>query len=87
MAIGSCVGAGGASWRAWRQGTPTDDPAIFAAWAESYARELRRSGAVDAAQLPDLLAQSARHLDCGGSRTVFVGFLEHTRNSRDCMRR
>ena len=72
-------GAGGASWRAWRQeDADVDDPAIFAAWAESYARELRRSGAVDAAQLPDLLAQGARHLDCGSLRTIFVGFLEHT---------
>ncbi len=72
-------GAGGASWRAWRQeDADVDDPAIFAAWAESYARELRRSGAVDAAQLPDLLAQGARHLDCASLRTMFVGFLEHT---------
>jgi probable DNA repair protein len=72
-------GEGGESWRAWRSDEgDTDDPAVFARWAEAYLRELRRAGALDAAQLPDILARDAPRLDCRNLRAIFVGFIDHT---------
>jgi ATP-dependent helicase/nuclease subunit B len=75
-------GAGGASWRAWQRGDYPDDPAVFAAWAETYARELRRSGTIDAAQLADVLASNAARLDCSHLRALLVGFVELTPQQR-----
>jgi ATP-dependent helicase/nuclease subunit B len=72
-------GAGGESWRAWRRdGDDADDPAIFAAWAEAYRRELQRIDALDSAQLPEALAANA---DLAGARQLrarLVGFVELT---------
>ena len=70
-------GAGGESWRAWRRDADfADDPAVFATWAETYSREMHRSGALDFAQLPDVLALHARRLAPGALRAMFVGFVE-----------
>lgn len=72
-------GAGGESWRAWRRDDDdADDPATFASWAESYARELRSAEAIDTARLPDLLALDAQRLDARNLRAVLCGFIEHT---------
>jgi ATP-dependent helicase/nuclease subunit B len=72
-------GAGGESWRAWRRDDANaDDPAIFAAWAEAYSRELQRSSALDAAQLPDILALDALRFNGHKLRAIFVGFIEYT---------
>jgi probable DNA repair protein len=79
-------GAGGESWRAWRSvaGTPDDsDPAMFAAWAEQYRRELERLGAVDLALVPDILARVAPAVpEWRGREVVLAGFIETTPQQR-----
>ena len=73
-------GAGGESWRAWRDDdTSNDDPAAFAAWADAYAGELRRAAALDLAQWPDILAKAAaRMTEWRDRRVLFAGFIELT---------
>ncbi len=72
-------GAGGESWRAWRRDDDNaDDPATFASWAESYARELQGAGAIDAARLPDLLTLDAQRVDSRNLRVALFGFVEYT---------
>ncbi len=71
-------GAGGASWRGWAdtQGEG-DDPASFARWADHYSALLSRTGAIDAAQLPDRLgAWAARVPGWRGAQIVVAGFVE-----------
>jgi probable DNA repair protein len=72
-------GAGGESWRAWRRDDrDADDPSMFAAWAERYAAELRRSGARDLAQLSDSLVPLAPRLASLTRTTILAGFVEFT---------
>lgn len=52
-------GAGGESWRSWRQQGDEQDPSLFAAWADSYLTRTRRLGAVDIAQAADAIATDA----------------------------
>jgi ATP-dependent helicase/nuclease subunit B len=77
-------GAGGESWRAWRDrhDAPTgSDPAQFAAWAERYRRELAGIDAIDAAMLADALAAQDLRGSQGRS-VVLAGFLELTPQQR-----
>lgn len=70
-------GAGGESWRAWRQDVPEpDDAAVFARWAENYLGELQRAGAQDLAQVPGRLAALADRLVARGATTILAGFTE-----------
>jgi ATP-dependent helicase/nuclease subunit B len=72
-------GTGGESWRAWRRDErETDDPSMFAAWAERYAAEQRRSSTRDLAQLPDALVALAPHAASLECATVLAGFVEFT---------
>lgn len=76
-------GAGGESWRAWRRDDrESDDPSMFAAWAERYTADSRRVGMRDLARLPDTLAILAPRIgSLIGSRsrgTVLAGFVELT---------
>src|SRR4030095_12735424 len=57
-------GAGGESWRAWRDTfEETDDVAIFVRGAEKYAGASRRADAADLAQAPERLARLAARSD------------------------
>ena len=71
-------GAGGESWRAWRDANDADDPAVFARWAEGYAAGLRAIHGRDLALLPDGLVALRGHLSRNSRATVFAGFLELT---------
>jgi probable DNA repair protein len=72
-------GAGGESWRGWRRDADaSDDPAIFAAWAEAYHGALHRIDALDIAQLPEALGANAHVTDAGQLRALLVGFVELT---------
>ncbi len=83
-------GAGGESWRAWRgtPGAPADsDPAVFAAWAEQYLRELERLRALDTAMVPDVLARVAAAVpQWRGQDIVLAGFIESRRSRCGCTR-
>jgi probable DNA repair protein len=68
-------GSGGSSWRAFAGGD--DDPGTFAQWADVYAAQLGRAGAIDPAQLPDRLARCAPHVRAWkDARVVLAGFVE-----------
>lgn len=71
-------GAGGESWRGWSgsESTEADDPRTFSAWAEAYVAELRRAGALDMAQLGDVLARHAALLGSRAGRALLVGFID-----------
>lgn len=72
-------GAGGESWRAWRQdSSDADDPAVFARWAEAYAAGLHAVHGLDLALLPDALAALGGRLGRNLRPTVLAGFLELT---------
>ncbi|MFO1324206.1 MAG: PD-(D/E)XK nuclease family protein [Burkholderiales bacterium] len=82
-------GAGGESWRAWRDrhDAPTDsDPAQFAAWAERYRRELERVDATDSALLADVLAGHEFN-GCRDRTVALAGFLEVTPQQRRLLAR
>lgn len=55
-----------------------DDHAAFATWAARYARRLDELGAIDAAQLPDVLAAAAASAATGSPRVILHGFLSMT---------
>ena len=73
-------GAGGESWRAWRD-TPAapagSDVENFARWAERYQQELATREVIDLATLADVLVAAAPAMK-GWSRrvVVFAGFIE-----------
>ena len=70
-------GAGGPSWRAWVGGD--DDDAVFARWAEEYARQLLRRDGIDDAQLADWLAVCAPGVpEWRGGAAMLAGFVEFT---------
>lgn len=75
-------GAGGPSWRAWRDtwlAPVASDPHAFIAWAERYRRELDSRQAFDAATLADVLAEDAGHHEgYRDSAVLLAGFLEFT---------
>ncbi len=75
-------GAGGASWRAWRDtaaAPPGSDPEAFVRWAERYSRELARREAQDGAQVADAIAEAARRSGRTRDESVLLaGFLELT---------
>lgn len=72
-------GAGGESWRAWhRDDRESDDPSMFAAWAERYNAELHRAGMLDVAQLADALAVLAPRVASLSRTTILAGFVEFT---------
>lgn len=75
-------GAGGASWRAWRDtaaAPPGSDPDAFVRWAERYSRELARREAQDGAQVADAIAEAARRSGRTRDESVLLaGFLELT---------
>lgn len=76
-------GAGGESWRGWRADDASgDDAAMFAEWAEAYARTLLRDRLIDAAQLADALAARARGNEYAKLRAVLVGFLQISAQQR-----
>ena len=52
-------GAGGESWRSWRQQGDEQDPSLFAAWADTYLARTRRLGVLDIAQAGDAIAAQA----------------------------
>ena len=59
------------------------DSMVFARWAERYRSRLEALGAIDAAQLPDVLAQVAHASWVGGSARVLLhGFLTLTRQQQ-----
>lgn len=70
-------GSGAESWRAWR--APADesnDAAVFARWAEAYLGQLRRAGAHDLAQVPDVLSARAGSMAARSGATILAGFTE-----------
>ncbi len=70
-------GAGGPSWRSWSGGD--DDSAVFARWADDYARTIARMGGVDAGELPDWLAGCAPRIATWRDASVaMAGFIEFT---------
>ncbi|MEP6941824.1 MAG: PD-(D/E)XK nuclease family protein [Betaproteobacteria bacterium] len=71
-------GEGGESWRAWTRSGNGDDPSMFAAWAQSYARALARHRSVDAAQLGDVLAAEPADGAARGMHATLVGFMQIT---------
>ncbi len=76
-------GESGDSWRAWaRREDDRDDTATFASWAKSYAEQLARLGAVDGAQLADVLAPMAALIPAWRRETIFTGFIEFTPQQR-----
>jgi ATP-dependent helicase/nuclease subunit B len=72
-------GAGGESWRSWRRaGEAGDDAAVFAQWAEAYRAALEGIGALDLAQLPNVLAADAQRVAARCGPTILAGFSEVT---------
>jgi probable DNA repair protein len=70
-------GAGGESWRAWRDAGEESDAAVFARWAERYVRELRSRGVLDPAELADALREWAPHVAQWKGRAIaLAGFIE-----------
>ena len=75
-------GSGGESWRAWSgSAAASDDPAVFARWAESYLARMRAAGACDLALAPDALARATATLPRARA-TVLAGFVELTPQHR-----
>ena len=71
-------GEGGESWRAWTRDGNGDDPSMFAAWAQAYARSLTRHRRIDAAQLGDALAVELADGIARSVHALFVGFMQLT---------
>ena len=71
-------GAGGESWRSWRQQGDEQDPSLFAAWADTYLARTRRLGVVDMAQAADVIAAQAAVIATGSTTILLVGFIELT---------
>ncbi len=78
-------GAGGPSWRAWRdtaQAPAGSDAEAFTRWAERYQRELGEREGVDGAVLADALAAAAPRLatplSAAHEPVLLAGFLELT---------
>jgi len=70
-------GAGGESWRAWRDAGEESDAAAFARWAERYLRELRSRGVLDVAELADALRDWApRVAQWKGRMVALAGYIE-----------
>ena len=69
---------GGESWRAWTRDGDGDDPSMFAAWAQTYARSMTRHRRIDAAQLGDALAVELADDIARGVHALFVGFMQLT---------
>ena len=70
-------GTGAESWRGFAYAGPDVD--AFTRWAESYAKELRRTDALDAARAADAIAALAPRLPAVQTLDVMlVGFLEPT---------
>jgi probable DNA repair protein len=71
-------GAGGESWRSWRQQGDEQDTSLFAAWADTYLARTRRLGVVDIAQVADAIASQAAVVGAGSPPILLVGFIELT---------
>jgi ATP-dependent helicase/nuclease subunit B len=71
-------GAGGESWRSWREQGDEQDPSLFAAWAETYLARTRRLGVVDIAQAADAIAAQAAVIGAEYPTILLVGFIELT---------
>ena len=73
-------GAGGQSWRAWRDtalASPGSDVDAFILWAERYQRDLAQRVAIDIALAADALASLAAQMpNWRGERVLLAGFLE-----------
>jgi probable DNA repair protein len=74
-------GEGGDSWRGFAAGGPEVES--FVRWAQAFARETRRQGALDLARAPDAIAAVATQLP-GVSRldVAWVGFVEESPQQR-----
>jgi len=71
-------GAGGESWRSWRQPGDQQDPSLFAAWADAYLARTRRLGVVDIVQAADAIAARAAMIGSESPPILLVGFIELT---------
>ena len=71
-------GAGGESWRSWRQQGDEQDPSLFAAWADTYLARTRRLRVVDIAQAADVIAAQPAVVAAGSPTILLVGFIEFT---------
>lgn len=71
-------GAGGESWRSWRQQGDEQDPSLFAAWADTYLARTRRLGALDIVQAADAIAAQAALVGAESPTILIVGFIELT---------
>ncbi|HEX3633800.1 MAG TPA: PD-(D/E)XK nuclease family protein [Casimicrobiaceae bacterium] len=69
-------GAGGESWRSWRQAGDEQDPSQFAAWADTYLARTRRLGVLDIAQAADAIATHAPVIGADSPTILRVGFVE-----------
>ncbi len=72
-------------------GAPNEDARAFVAWADRFARECGRNGWLDAARVPDLLADAfERRQLTPPARLLFAGFDEFTLQQQcliDCLKR
>lgn len=75
-------GAGGESWRSWRQQGDEQDPSLFAAWADTYLARTRRFAVVDIAQAADAIAAQAAVIGAESLTILLVGFIELTPQQR-----
>ncbi|MEP6997281.1 MAG: PD-(D/E)XK nuclease family protein [Betaproteobacteria bacterium] len=71
-------GAGGESWRSWRQQGDEQDASLFAAWADSYLARTRRLGVLDIAQAADAIAAQAGSVAARFPTMLIAGFIELT---------
>jgi len=71
-------GAGGESWRSWRQQGDEQDPSLFAAWADTYLARTRQLGVLDIAQAGDAIAAQAAVIGAASPKILIVGFIELT---------
>ena len=71
-------GAGGESWRSWRQQGDEQDPSLFAAWADTYLARTRQLGVLDIAQAGDAIAAKAAVIGAASPKILIVGFIELT---------
>lgn len=71
-------GAGGESWRSWRQQDDEQDPSLFASWADAYLARTRRLGVLDGAQAADTIAAQAPRIAATHPPLWIAGFFEHT---------
>src|SRR6185437_14012204 len=71
-------GAGGESWRSWRQQGDEQDPSLFAAWADTYLARTRQLSVLDIAQAGDAIAAQAAVIGAASPKIQIVGFIELT---------